>query len=297
MAINRILTVPLVVVAVLLAGCAGPSSPPNQVPASSAEEPAADADVETGQILGRVLNDEFQMLGGVTARVAETALVAVTSDDGVFLLRTVPVGQHTLSLTKPGYTPKDIAVEIRADERSLVEAFLLKAPNTAAYVDAGFTFRGQISCSARVNVTGTDANPECGAVEPQFDQSRSTFVDFLPNLRWTLIEVDWVPSIPAVNEELTLAIRPFVGESWKQVEGPAPIRVLLGPDDWTSILEYANRDYPKNGGQLQLYMFPGEPVNSNGAGAGAATLQDFRIYATSWYGMDPEPGFSRIAPR
>ena len=294
---SRFVAVPFLALTLLLAGCAG-STPAarNSVPSSAAQEAPVDEDLETGQILGRVLDDEFQLLSGVLARVDGTDLSVTTSDDGVFFFRDVPIGSRDVFLAKPGYSAKNVTVQVRAEEREKIEVFLVRAPNLNPYMDAGFTFRGQINCSGRVNATGTDANPECGAVEPQFDMGRTTFLEFLPNLRWTLIEIEWTPSVPAVNVELTLAIRPFVGESWRQVEGPSPIRVLLGPGDWASIREYADRDYPKNGGQLQLYMFPGEPVNANGVGAGAAVVQDFTIYSTSWYGQEPDPTFTRLSP-
>ena len=292
---NRLVAVPLLIITLLLAGCAGSSGTKAADPSAASQAPIDD-DVETGQVLGRVFDDEFQFLSGVNVHVVGFDIRATTSDDGVFFFREVPVGSQTLDLAKPGFTAKNVTIDVRVDERSKVEVFLIQAPNLKPYVDAGFTFRGQINCSGRVNASDTDANPECGAVEPQFDQGRTTFLDFLPNMRWTLIEIEWTPSIPAINAELTLAIRPFVGESWRQLEGASPIQILLGPDDWVSIKEYANRDYPKNGGQLQLYMFPGEPANMNGAGAGAAVAQDFTIYATSWYGMDNEPGFTRLAP-
>jgi len=293
---RRFVAVPVLLVSLLLAGCAGPGPAAKNADTTLAAQPPVDEDIEVGQILGRVLDDEFQLLGGVLARVDGTSLSVTTSDDGVFFFRDVPTGSQDVVLAKAGYTAKNVTVDVRPDERVKVEVFLIRAPNLKPYVDAGFTFRGQINCSGRVNATGTDANPECGAVEPQFDMGRTTFLEFLPNMRWTLIEIEWTPSIPGVNAELTLAIRPFVGESWRQVEGPSPIRVLLGPDDWTSIKEYANRDYPKNGGQLQLYMFPGEPVNTNGVGAGAAIVQDFTIYSTSWYGQEHDPEFTRLSP-
>jgi hypothetical protein len=294
---NRFVAVPVLVLALLVAGCAGPSSATKNAGQPSSETSRAPVDdSEKGQVLGRVLDDEFQLLGGVLARIDGTDLSLTTADDGVFFFRDVPAGPRQVSLSKAGFTPKNLSVDVLVDERVKVEVFLIKAPNLKPYVDDGFTFRGQINCSGRVNASNTDANPECGAVEPQFDQGRTTFLEFIPNMRWTLIEIEWVPSVPGVNSELTLAIRPFIGESWKQIEGPSPIQVLLGPEDWTAIKEYANRDYPKNGGQLQLYMFPGEPANANGVGAGAAVVQDFTIYATSWYGMDPEPAFTRLAP-
>lgn len=293
---SRFVAFPIIVLSLLLAGCAGAAPATKRAEPSPNTQVAVEDDVEVGQILGRVLDDEFQLLGGVLARVDGTGLSITTSDDGVFFFRDVPIGSQDVILAKPGYTEKNLTVEVRAQERVKVEVFLVRAPNLNPYMDAGFTFRGQINCSGRVNATGTDANPECGAVEPQFDMGRTTFLEFLPNMRWTLIEIEWTPSVPAVNVELTLAIRPFIGESWRQVEGPSPIRVLLGPEDWASIKDYANRDYPKNGGQLQLYMFPGEPVNTNGVGAGAALVQDFTIYSTSWYGQEPEPMFTRLSP-
>lgn len=294
--IPRFVAIPVLLASLLLSGCAGSESAGKKIEPPAASQSVVDEDIETGQILGRVLDDEFQLLGGVVARVDGTGLSLTTADDGVFFFRDVPTGSQDVILAKPGYTSKNVTVDVRVDERAKVEVFLIRAPNLKPYMDAGFTFRGQINCSGRVNASDTDANPECGAVEPQFDMGRTTFLEFLPNMRWTLIEVEWTPSIPAVNSELTLAIRPFVGESWRQIEGPSPIKVLLGPDDWASIKEYANRDYPSNGGQLQLYMFPGEPVNANGVGGGAAVLQDFTIYSTSWYGQEPDLEFTRLAP-
>lgn len=284
---------------ILLSGCAGAgkpaATPPPQATARADAFSAAD-DGETGEIVGRVLDDEFRPLAEVLVRIVGSAVEAETTGDGVFYFPRLPGRAYTLAFSKPGYGAKNQSVAVAAQQRALVEVILVRAADKSAFVDDGFVFRGRINCSVRVNASGTNTNPECGQTNADTDVQRQRYMDLLSGVRWLLVEAAWRPSAPTVNDKLTLAIRPYQGLSWRQVEGRSPIRVLVGPTEWESIVKFSEKDYPRFGGQIQFMMFPGELVATGSAAVGATVQQDFTIYGTAWYRMDPPSNYTRLPP-
>lgn len=284
----------------LLSGCQGGNAARHDAPgvARTVDLAQGEAGEGTGEILGRVLNEEVLPLAGVTVRFVGSKVSSVTTDDGVFYFTNVPARVHSLNFSRPGFESLVKTVSVTDGQRATVNAVLREVADVSAFMEAGFTFRGRINCSARVNATGTNSNPECGAgvLKEELDVSRIKSMDLLPGVRWLLVEVDWKAAIPVVNEKLTIAIRPNHFESFRQVQGPRPLKVLLGPDDFEAILKAQQKEYVKRGGQVQFIVFPGEIANQGGVGAGTTIMQDFTIYGTAWYRMDPPTGYSRVPP-
>lgn len=288
----------LLAFSLLVSGCAGSAKNTNQraSDATIAKAGAFDnADVaESGELVGRVVDDEFRPLGDVLVRLLGTPAETTTTQDGIFYFARVPARTYTISYSKSGFETKNQSVLVRAQERVVAEALLAKIADTTPFLDAGFTFRGRINCSARGNVSGINSNPECGQLQAETDINRMRYIDLLGGVRWLLIEVSWLPSIPVVNDKLTLAVRPCECPSWRQLQGASPIKFMMGPTEFGQLRNFSQKDYPRFGGQLQLAMFPGEVVNQQGVAAGATAQQDFTIYATVFYRMDPEPGYTRL---
>lgn len=289
----------LLVVVLMASGCAGPAKPAAaSAPVATAKADAFSAagDAEAGEIVGRVLDDEFRPLSDVAVRLIGSTAETRTTGDGVFYFPRVPARAYTLAFSKPGYGAKNQSVAVAAQQRALVEVVLVRVADASAFIDEGFSFRGRINCSVRVNASGTNTNPECGQTNADTDVQRQRYMDLLSGVRWLLVEVAWRPSAPTVNDKLTLAIRPYPGLSWRQVQGLSPIRVMVGPADWDSILKFSEKDYPRFGGQIQFMMFPGELVATGSAAVGATIQQDFTIYGTAWYRMDPPANYTRVPP-
>jgi hypothetical protein len=175
-----------------------------------------------------------------------------------------------------------------------VQILLAPLPETGSFVDEGFLFRGHINCSARVNVSGTNSNPECGAIREDQDINRARPLPLLKDVSYLLLEVQWTPSVPTANEKLTLAIRPVESESWRQIGAKSPIKVMVGPTDFADMKAKYQKDYRRTGGQIQLMMFPGQSVENGSMAAGTTIQQDFTIYATGWYRMEPPSGYTRL---
>lgn len=290
----------LVLGLVLASGCGAPAKNAG-TPASGPSVVTADAfsgarPEDTGEIVGRTIDEEFRPLADVSVRLQGTTQATTTTQDGVYFFRGVPARAYTLLFSKPGFEPHNVSVSVSAGERVALETLLRQAPDTSAFVDEGFSFRGRINCSVRANASGTNTNPECGATNPDQDTQRQRYMALLAGVRWVLVEVVWQPSVPASNDKLTLAIRPVQGPSWRQVQGGSPIRAWVTPEDWNEIRAGFERDYPAFGGQIQFYVFPGESVQTGSAALGAAIQQDFTIYATAWYRTDPPEGYTRQPP-
>jgi len=82
---------------------------------------------QQGNIIGMV-TDEYtgEVLQGATVHLSETAIGAVTNQDGRFTLRRIPVGEHVLLVRYMGYNTKEIQVSITAEE-SIVQNIELEA--------------------------------------------------------------------------------------------------------------------------------------------------------------------------
>lgn len=287
----------LLMVSLLLSGCQGGGGRSASAGGAVARTvDLAEGGGGVGEILGRVLDEEVLPLAGVTVRFVGSKVSTETTDDGIFYFTQVPARVHSLNFSLAGYESVQKTVSVTADQRSRVSAVLREVEDVSPFSDAGFTFRGRINCSVRANQSGQNTNPECGVVKEEHDTLRLRSMDLLPAVRWLLVELDWKSAVPVVNDRLTLAIRPNHLESFKQVQGVRPLRVLLGPDQFEAILKAQQKDYARTGGQIQFIVFPGELRNEQGVGAGTTVQQDFTIYGTAWYRMDPPAGFTRLPP-
>lgn len=81
---------------------------------------------QTGSIAGTVFDKETkETLIGATVSIEGTDSGNFTDFDGNFILRDIPVGKHTLSISYIGYTPTRIAeVEVKANGQTKVDILL-----------------------------------------------------------------------------------------------------------------------------------------------------------------------------
>ena len=59
----------------------------------------------TGQVKGKVIDDDGEALVGVNVVIEKTELGAATDLEGEFIVPFVPVGMHTITVSYLGYNP------------------------------------------------------------------------------------------------------------------------------------------------------------------------------------------------
>ncbi|MBI2077021.1 MAG: carboxypeptidase regulatory-like domain-containing protein [Euryarchaeota archaeon] len=105
------------VCAIAIAGCVG-SSPPANVSSSAppTSAAAATADVSTGAISGRVIDDEVRPVPKASVIVAETKAETETDAEGKFTFNELQPGKFSVLVQKLGYESAGVKVEVRAGE-------------------------------------------------------------------------------------------------------------------------------------------------------------------------------------
>ncbi|HLE47150.1 MAG TPA: carboxypeptidase-like regulatory domain-containing protein, partial [Candidatus Thermoplasmatota archaeon] len=110
-----------------LAGCTGASSkgqtnqPSQRTVATAGSFDNVDPE-DAGEIVGRVVDDEFRPLGDVTVRLQGTPAETQTTQDGIFYFSQVPARGYTIQYAKPGYATKNQSIVVAAKQRVVAEA-------------------------------------------------------------------------------------------------------------------------------------------------------------------------------
>lgn len=70
-----------------------------------------------GTVTGRVVDvDSLQPIAGAVITTGNIVSVTAAVDQGGFVLRNVPVGKRTLTITAVGWKPYQTAIDVRADQ-------------------------------------------------------------------------------------------------------------------------------------------------------------------------------------
>jgi hypothetical protein len=73
--------------------------------------------IDYGTVTGRVVDtDSLQPIAGATITVGNIVSVTASIDKGGFVLRDVPIGKHTLSITAVGWKPYHVDVTVVKDQ-------------------------------------------------------------------------------------------------------------------------------------------------------------------------------------
>lgn len=83
-----------------------------------------------GIVTGVVLSTSGNPVYEASIVVQNTGRTAVTDWDGSFSITNVPAGQHGLQVTKQGYQPGTITVEVKANRVALASGTLTPNPDS-----------------------------------------------------------------------------------------------------------------------------------------------------------------------
>src|SRR5690349_12688409 len=105
------------VLVLLLSGCADHQTASSKsVPTGAVKVDAMGAadPAESGEIAGRVLDEEFQLIEGVIVSVQGTQAHTTTTQDGQFYFASVPARAYTLIFEKHGFEAKNQTIRVTA---------------------------------------------------------------------------------------------------------------------------------------------------------------------------------------
>lgn len=85
---------------------------------------------QNGRISGKVTDEEGKPLEYATIRLEGTSMGAIVSGEGMYVIRDVPAGDHTILVSFLGYMPEKRKLTIRDSEELTVDFSLLQAINS-----------------------------------------------------------------------------------------------------------------------------------------------------------------------
>lgn len=217
-------------VASVLAGCAGKATP-------SIDDPTESIDPSLGSVAGVVVDEESIPVGDAEVGISDNVTANVRTDvNGAFLLANVPQGRYSLSASKAGFHPTTITVEVGEEED--VEGMVITLHPVIEDPDptyVPFTGSGFISCSVNQAAAGLTFTHPC-AFDPNYQPYFEFPVNVSAGLVGVLLEMEWTPTTSFTAQELRLMLwkDPVCagvrcdGQVMGGNNGPSPRRLVLG---------------------------------------------------------------------
>lgn len=249
----------LVILGMVLAGCSGSDGDSQGADDTT---PAAPPGEPQGTIEGLVLDDEGLPVAGAEVALVELTLTNTTGADGAFVLTAVPVGDHTIAISKLGFesTARKVTVEDGATAQvdfNLVAIAVEEDPFHLTY-----TYEGKITFGILlVPWSGVfqDLQRAYGTPNPTEDVFAFNWTvypdDAYPASQ--LIEVVWTPTTGVTGQHLNplyLTSGPEVTDQHVIYSGPSdglpsPIRIEVTDGE----LESAHKAYPESDFEFGIY--------------------------------------------
>lgn len=274
----------LLILPLVLSGCAGPSS----VGAPSKAAAAQAAGLSPGHVLGLVKSDLGLPLPAVDLLLEPVAMTATTDDQGHFEIRDLAPGDYRLRATRAGYDEHVHPLTVPSGSRVDVTIVLALLDKTTQPSIETNVFQGFIQCSANA-VYAVDP------CEDTLGTSRDSFavqLDLARDPRELLLELDWTSTSAVTAQQLQLDVCPpegngpgeihcaqaaVEGDFHRSVSGTSPITMRIEVRDWPSSLT-----------QLEAWI-------GNGRLSPYPTVaQPFVLYTTTCYSAPCPEGFSAI---
>ncbi len=253
---------PLVFLAVLgmvLAGCSGSGGDTQDADPTT---PAASPGEPQGAIEGVVLNDEGLPVSGAEVALVELGLEEGTGDDGAFVFTAVPVGQHTVAVSKLGFesAARKILVEDGATAQTEFNLVTIAVQEDPYHLTT--TYDGKITLGVLlVPWSGIfqDLHRAYGTPNPSEDVYFFNWTvyadDAYPESQ--LIEVEWTPTTGVTGQNLNplyLTSGPELADQHviysAPTDGlPSPIRIEVTQNE----LESAHKAYPESDFEFGIY--------------------------------------------
>jgi len=192
---------------------------------------------DTGQISGKVLNSARVAIAQATVTVQGTQISAKTAADGSYLLNEVPVGVHTLTISKNGYATTTVQVSVTAGVTATPAAVILTAVARKWTVLVYLNAKNDLESYSILNLNQMEAvadNPavtvavEMGRLASSNPTAAGTWVgtkrftivhDNDPNIVTSFNTSPYVDDLPPTNMGSAAALADFI--SWGKRTFPA----------------------------------------------------------------------------
>lgn len=252
---------PLVVLALIVAGCSGPGA------GGDGGGPTANGFT----VDGVVVSSAIVPLAGVAVALQPVGAITKTDAEGRFSFAGLAVGAYTVQAHRAGFL--DAAVNVEVPSARIVQ-LVLEADRIVGVFYEAFVFDGFIEQSFNVAGArgGTDAgNYTIGRRQPDLIQSELVWESTQSlgsNLDLTAIANDGNLTKPAIGE----------------ADGPSPLLLVLN----SSVIEEF-----RLGPQVRLdfAVFAGAQPVAADTGVGLAVSQPYRLITHMFYGFLPPDGW------
>jgi len=171
------------VVALMIAGCAGRSTPSAVTPTSAAP------DGNSGNIVGLLVDDEQVPVAGADLWLAvDETLRTISDETGRFSLRNVPAGEQTVRVSAKGFKTAEQRVALPAGETVQVTILLTPIPRAVARMSL---YQAEAIIELGVNVLGIYYySNQSGS------QYRDIYYDVAPDVKSAVSGVRWTAVTP-----------------------------------------------------------------------------------------------------
>ena len=305
-----------VVVAAVVAGCVGSDVPITANDAvSGAPHPTAAPEaapkVDLGSIRVTVVTAEIEAIPDAEVVVSDTPFAAFTDAAGLAVFNDVDPGTYTVLAAKPGYQPvqdKGRIVEVVAGEVADVRLTLdpvvvISANNSYSKT---LQFRGFISCSFHITLVGYTSH--CGrglnvggqeiGRDPNDNSTHLWQIDG-PQVQGVILEAQWTPSNAALGSELQIltghtyscdAYHCSPGGFFESAAGKSPLKAVRIEGEKQNLSKTFTLDakYPKPvWSEARAYL-------CTGCTHDILVNQRYDMFASAFYGREPEPDFTAL---
>ncbi len=208
--------IPLLALAIALAGCTAEPSEPEPIPADPVpEEPLPD-------LFGLVLDQDGERLAGATVSIEGTGDAVVTDVNGSWEFQ-LPPGDYRVTADRDGHRPASTNVAV-IDRLAAHVVFTLPTWESLPPSIAVMEHRGFLSCAILAGPIGPDCPTESGSDD--FDVHLDFTIDPIEDV---IIELFWDP-VTLSTETLYAAVAGPDGQWIAQTAGTSPLRIQLSGD-------------------------------------------------------------------
>lgn len=267
----------LLAAALVLAGCGGKKSSP--------DDPIVVPDVAAGKgaIRGLVLDPALTPVAGAQVQVVGSERTTETGADGAFVFVDLEPGPYFVKAAKPGWTEVQQSVEVVADDNAppILKVLIERIPGAEPAVDTQ-KFEGFISCSIGTPATFHD----CNTLDEQYS---SFYIDMERPPSWIQTEIVWDSTQPAGDWLYVIqgfcvcdGGFPDFPERFNETNSAqSPYITRVGPD----LLESMGAGTERRQLVVDVSASGPEPETTNGSGV--ALNQEFTLYVTFFYNLEP----------
>ena len=283
----------LALASLLLAGCSGGGGGAGE---GGFEEGFEDTAVARGKglIRGVILDPAITPVAGATVKLAATGQEATTDEGGLFVFADLDPGTHFLDASKPGWTSTQQSVDVVADvaEPAIVKVMIQRIPGAEPRA-VTVRLEGFISCSVGTPVSFHN----CNTTEPQ---RSALFADFegrpsavQTELMWESTQAlgDWLYVINAVCE-CGGQVPPDAGDErrFDETDSATSPYIVRFDGDWLD-----DNDAGGENAQVGVDVSASGPEPETTNGSGVALNQNFDLFVTIFYNLEPDPAWSFVA--